>query len=479
MNFPIQFDPEDTRPMYQQLSEALENAIQTGRLKHGDQLPSTRALSERLNLARGTVVRAYKDLLNKGYLEGKTGTGTKVVGQHSQETKSCTEIPLNTHLSQYGQRLLDVKIHSYTSADLPNLNYGCAPQKLLPVQKWRELLLRYCRPGESHKFPYVTETFGYRPLREAFCNYLMRTKAVRCHPDQVIIFTGSQQAIDHIVSVLVDPQDTVVIENPGYVGVREKLVAHGVRLVPIEVDNNGLRVELLDSLAEQCKLIHTTPTCHDPTGIQMSLDRQVALLKWAKQNNCTIVEDAWDTDYTYSSSPLQSLQGMTEEPSVIYLYSLFKVLFPLITLAVAIVPPQLIPVFTRAKLLNERQVPALEYYALTDFINEGHLDAQIRRTQKIYQKRRQTLIFSLTTSFHDDIIISPKTAGLHLTVRFRPDWCSDKILSSAAEAEIPLVSTAPYYVDSAENNEFLIAFSNLPEETTPKKIQMFAERLGG
>jgi GntR family transcriptional regulator/MocR family aminotransferase len=170
---------------------------------------------------------------------------------------------------------------------------------------------------------------------------------------------------------------------------------------------------------------------------------------------------------------------MTEEPSVIYLYSLFKVLFPLITLAVAIVPPQLIPVFTRCKLLNERQVPALEYYALTDFINEGHLDAQIRRTQKIYQRRRQTLIFSLSTSFHDNVIISSKTAGLHLTVRFRPDWCSDKILSSAAEAEIPLVSTKPYYVDSAENNEFLIAFSNLPEETTPKKIQIFAERLGG
>lgn len=488
MNFPIEFDPEDKRPMYQQLAEALENAINSGRLKPGDHLPSTRKMSTQLSLARGTVVRAYEDLLNRGYLEGKTGTGTKVVERSSEESalnlqspplkEESASKPDSPRLSQYGQRLLGVEIQSYTSADLPNLNYGCAPQDLLPVQKWRELLLRYCRPGESHKFPYVTETFGYRPLREAFCNYLKRTKAVRCHPDQIIIFTGSQQAIDHIVSVLVDVEDKVVVENPGYVGVREKLLAHGAQIQPIPVDDQGLNVDLLESLANQCKLIHTTPTCHDPTGIQMSLERRVALMKWAKQNNCMVVEDAWDTDYTFGGPTLPSLQGMTDEPAVIYLYSLFKVLFPLITLAVVIVPPQLIPVFTRAKLLNERQVPALEYYALTDFINEGHLDAQIRRTQKIYQKRRQTLIYSLTTAFRENITISPKTAGLHLTVKFRPDWCSDDILNYATEAGVPLVSTAPYYIGAAPSNEFLIAFSNFSEETTPKIVQTFAKRLG-
>lgn len=488
MNFPIEFDPKDKRPMYQQLSEALESAIRAGRLKPGDHLPSTRDMAAKLSLARGTIVKAYEELLNRGYLEGKTGTGTKVVDRSSEEStldlqslpekKESASMTDSPPLSQYGQRLLSVEIQGYTSADLPNLNYGCAPQDLLPVQKWRELLLRYCRPGESHKFPYVTETFGYRPLREAFCNYLKRTKAVRCHPDQIIIFTGSQQALDHIVSVLVDVEDKVIVENPGYVGVREKLVAHGARIQPIPVDEQGLNVDLLESLASQCKLIHTTPTCHDPTGIQMSLERRVALLKWAKQNNCMVVEDAWDTDYTYGGPTLPSLQGMTDEPSVVYLYSLFKVLFPLITLAVAIVPPQLIPVFTRAKLLNERQVPALEYYALTDFINEGHLDAQIRRTQKIYQKRRQALMFALSTSLRDNVTISPKTAGLHLTVKFRPDWCTDDILNYATEAGVPLVSTTPYYVGAAEKNEFLIAFSNLPEETTPKIIQTLAKLLG-
>ena len=488
MNFPIEFDPKDKRPMYQQLAEVLENALSSGRLNPGDLLPSTREMSIQLGLARGTVVRAYEELLNRGYLEGKTGTGKKVVTRRSAESalsvpslpekQENTNKPDSLRLSQYGQHLLSVEIQSYTSADLPNLNYGCAPQDLLPVQKWRELLLRYCRPEESHKFPYVTETFGYRPLREAFCNYLKRTKGVRCHLDQIIIFTGSQQALDHIVSVLVDVEDNIVVENPGYVGVREKMLAHGALIQPIPVDNQGMKVDLLEGLASQCKLVHTTPTCHDPTGVQMSLERRVELLKWAKQNNCMIIEDAWDTDYAYGGPTLPSLQGMSGEPYVIYLYSLFKVLFPLVTLAAVIVPPQLIPVFTRAKLLNERQVPALEYYALTDFINEGHLDAQIRRTQKIYQKRRQTLIYSLTTSFRESITISPKTAGLHLTVKFRPNWCTDDILNYATEAGIAIVSTAPYYIGAAERNEFLIAFSNLSEETTPKIIQTFARLLG-
>ncbi len=508
MNFIIEFAPDDKRPMYQQLSDALENAIRCGRLKPGDHMPSTRELAEELELARGTIVRSYDDLLNKGYLEGKSGTGTKIVAKISgliatdgtatdaheseangvgkrQEQRQLENLAAGTtssltartskQLSKYGQRLLDLEISSYTSGDLPALNYGCTPKDLLPLKQWRELLSRHCRLESSDTLAYVTEPFGYRPLREGVCNYLVRTKGVRCHPDQVIIFSGSQQALNHILSVLVDDEDTVVVENPGYVGIREKLMAQGAFIEPIEVDKDGLRVDLLEQIESNYKLIHVTPSCHDPTGVQMSADRRAALLDLAKRKECLILEDAWDADFIYAGAAAPSLQGASDGSSVIYLYSLFKVIYPLTTLTVAVIPTHLIPVFTRDKLLTERQVPALAYCALSDFINEGHLDAQIRRTQKIYRKRRQLLMYALTTAFRENITISPKSAGLHLRVRFSPSLNGDTILSCATAAAVPLVGTTPYYCGNAPINEYLIAFSHLLEETTHSQIQMFAD----
>ncbi len=506
MNFIIEFAPDDKRPMYQQLSDALENAIRCGRLKPGDHMPSTRELAEKLDLARGTIVRSYDDLLNKGYLEGKSGTGTKVVAKFSdlaatdgtavtaaangaatveerQSQREClVPLPTDIHssrttkqLSTYGQRLLELEISSYTSGDLPALNYGCTPKDLLPLKQWRELLSRHCRLESSDTLAYVTEPFGYRPLREGVCNYLVRTKGVRCHPDQVIIFSGSQQALNHILNVIVDVEDTVVVENPGYVGIREKLLAQGAFVEPISVDKDGLRVDLLEQIDSNYKLIHVTPACHDPTGVQMSADRRSALLDLAKKRECLILEDAWDADFIYAGTAAPSLQGMSDGSSVIYLYSLFKVIYPLTTLTVAVIPAHLIPVFTKDKLLNERQVPALAYCALSDFVNEGHLDAQIRRTQKIYRKRRQLLIYALTTAFRETITISPKSAGLHLLVRFSANLSGDTILRCATAAAIPLVGTTPYYCSDAPINEYLIAFSHLLEETTHSQIQMFAD----
>lgn len=487
MNLPIEFAPQDKRPMYQQLFDALAKAIRSGQLKVGDHLPSTRELAATLGLARGTVVHAYDELLNQGLVMSKTGTSTKIVAPFADGAIEQSSLAVSNagasarvdgQLSRYGKRLLELAVSGHTSGDLPALNYGCTPKDLLPLKQWRELLSRHCRMESSDTLRYVTEPFGYRPLREGVSNYLTRTKAVRCHPDQVIIFSGSQQALDNIVSVLIDPQDKVVVENPGYVGIRERLLAQGAQLEPIEVDQNGMRVDLLGELESDYKLIHTTPAGHDPTGVQMSSERRSALLALAKKKGCLILEDAWDTDYVYGPA-VPSLQGSSDEQSVIYLYSLFKVLYPLTTLTVAVIPVHLIPVFTRAKLLSERQVPALAYCALSDFIEEGHLDAQIRRTQKIYQKRRQLLMFALTASFRDNIKVSPKSAGLHLTVQFKPELSQETIVHCATQASLSLVCTRPYYVNNPRVNEFLLAFSNIPEADIAAQVQKFADLLFG
>jgi len=479
MDFPIEFDRESKLPMYRQLSVALSQAIQSGRLKAGDPLPATRDIALSLGIARGTVVRAYNELLSQGYIEGKTGTGTTVSTNLPEDITAISQmhdpLPIETDsLSRFAHRLQSIPNVASTSADLPELNYGCAPQELLPVKQWRELLLSHCRPQEQPQLSYVSEPFGYRPLRQAIAHYLIRTKAARCHPDQVVIFSGPQQALSSIATILINEDDLVVVEDPGYVGAREVFLAHGAQLKAQPIDEHGLSLDEMDNLPK-CKLVHVTPSCHDPSGVVMSADRRAQLLAFAKTSGALILEDAWDTDYRYAGPAIPSLQGLSDGTSVIYLYTFWKVLFPLTTVSLAIVPYHLIPIFTRAKILMERQFPVLEYYALTDFVNDGLLETHIMKTRKIYQRRRQALKHALTTTFRGMILLPDRTAGLHLLVMFKVDLTESDILDRAKQADLPMVSTRLYYLNSYVRNQFLIPFSSLPEETIASRVRRFAD----
>jgi GntR family transcriptional regulator/MocR family aminotransferase len=482
LEFPINLDPASKLPLYRQLSDAFRQAIQAGRLGPGDQLPATRDIAGALGLARGTVVRAYNELLSTGYAEGKIGTGTMVSKDLPKET--ITNLEWQNHqsfgetkgLSDFARRLENIPKVESTSADLPELNYGCAPQNLLPIRQWREILLSHCRPQDQTQLSYVTEPFGYRPLREAVARFLTRTKAVHCHPDQVIMFSGPQQALNTIATLLLDRGDTVVVENPGYVGAREVFLAHGADLRAQSIDENGIVTQGLRDL-DRCKIVHVSPSCHDPSGVVTTNDRRAALLDFAKRSGAYIVEDAWDTDYRYFGPAVPSLQGMSGGQSVIYLYTFWKVLFPLTTACATIIPAHLIPAFTRAKLLLERQFPVLEHYALTDFVNDGVLDSHIMKTRKIYQQRRQALFHALSTAFRQNIHLPQRSAGLHLVARFNLDKSEEQILEAAKQADLPMVSTRLYYTHDFVRNEFLIPFSCQPDETIADRVQSFAQSI--
>ena len=478
MDFPIELDELSALPKYRQLSVAIGQAIESGRLKPGDPLPTTRYIAESLGLARGTVVRAYNELLGQGYLEGKTGTGTIVSKNLPAAICSAEESPpsytsTTNLLSTFAHRLTSVPNIGSTSGDLPALNYGCAPRNLLPVKQWRDLVLSYCRSQEELKLCYVCEPFGHRPLREAIARYLIRTKAVQCKTSQVVVFSGPQQALGVIASLLLDKDDLVVVEDPGYVGARELFLAYGAQLEAHSVDENGIRLDGLGG-SKKSKLVYVTPSGHDPSGSVMSPERRAELLAYAKSSGSMILEDAWDTDYRYGGPAIPSLQGSSDGQSVIYLYTFWKVLFPLTTACVVIIPDHLVPVFTRAKLLLERQSPMLEYFALTDFINNGMLDAHIMKTRKVYQGRRQALIHALSTEFRSRIVLNERSAGLHLMVRLLVNRTESEILELAKQADFPMVSTRLYYFNEPVENQFLIPFSNLTEESITDRVKHFA-----
>ena len=331
-------------PMYRQLYEQLRSAILDGHLRPGAQLPSTRGLAQELAVARNTVMGAYEQLLAEGYLEGETGSGTYVARTLPDEILHAPILrPVRPHprtsvgLSQRGQIF---------SRDLLRLRYDDPPKPFrpgvaaldeLPFDLWSRLLAKHSRRA-SMQFLAYGDPAGYRPLREAIAQYLAAARAVNCEPEQVIIVSGAQQALDLAARLLLDSGEEAWIEDPGYNGARAALLAAGVKPVGVPVEDAGINVEAGERLSPRARLAYVTPSHQYPTGVTMTLARRLELLRWAERRKSWILEDDYDSEYRYASRPVASLQGLDTAGCVMYCGTFSKVLFPALRLGYLVVP---------------------------------------------------------------------------------------------------------------------------------------------
>jgi GntR family transcriptional regulator/MocR family aminotransferase len=489
MDFVLTLTQDSRQPVYKQVSEALKLAILAGRLKPGEKLPSTRDLADSMNVSRFTVIRSYEELSAQGYIQTTSGSGTFVnkeipghlddVKNKEQQREPVESVLPTAALSVYGERVMTCEEIEDAHVELfAELNYGAPTIDQLPLTRWKEMLYRATRFQDGNMLAYHSDPFGYMPLREAICNYLIRSRSVNCTPDRVAIFSGAQGALDLIGRLLIDHGDAVALENPGFPGARRSMITHGAEVIPIPVDGQGMIVEHLQSLNQRVKLAYVTPSHHDPTGVVLSLPRRIALLEWAGRTDAFIVEDDYDSEYRYGDKPMPSLQGLDENDCTIYLSTFWKVLYPVVRIGFVVLPRRMVRLVGRAKALIERDFPLLEQRALADFIDEGHLERHIKRTRVFYAKRRAALVQAVTKQFGKRIYISPVTAGMHLLVRFGDEFPEDKVLAAAREAQVSLVSTSHHYVVNSRLGEYLMGFAHLPEENIHETVQKFAANLG-
>lgn len=484
MDFALFLEQKPGVPLYRTLASAIKNWIEEGRLKPGEFLPSSRELSRLLGVSRVTVVRSYDNLIAQGYLNATTGRGTRVAeslpqlvidAHQSASSRSLQIIDRSPRLSSYAERLLRSGHVRSGAADMPELNYGAPPSEHLPIQKWREILLRHTRSKDDHASLFESgEPFGYRPLREAIAGYLNRSRGLNCEARQIAVFSNAQIALHLTAQVLLNEGDTVVVENPGFPDARANFIAAGAELVHVDVDEMGMRVEEIDAVTN-ARLVYISPSHQDPTGCSLNANRRDQLLCWASSRDAFIVEDDYGAEYRYGGKPVPALKGSDRDDRVIYLSSFWKVLFPILPIGYMVVPHCLIPAASRAKELMERTFPIVEQLALTDFINEGYLERHLRRTRQVYERRRQALIFALTTCFGNRISIFKQNSGTSVLVTFNSELSDDQLLSCAVEAEVPMVSTNDYYIEKERKGEFLIGYAAVDGELISEKIERLVE----
>jgi GntR family transcriptional regulator/MocR family aminotransferase len=393
-----------------QLYRRIRGAILGGSLAAGTRLPSTRVLARDLGVSRMTAEDAFAQLVVEGFVERRVGDGT-YVSAAVRPPRGPRAAPRGVTLSSRGATIAALSTHGDTVSVRP-FRAGQPDTRVFPVRTWQRLISRRLARRAPRMLDYG-DAQGYRPLREAIAGYVASARGVRCTADQVIVLSSSQQALELTARLVLDPGDTVWMEDPGYPGALAALRCAGATVVPVPVDAAGLDVEAGRRAAPRARLAYVTPSHQYPLGETLSLERRLALLDWASRTGAVVVEDDYDSEYTYENRPIAAIQGLDDAGRVVYVGTFTKVLYPSIRLAYAIVPDALVDAYVRARRLVDGHPPVLIQAVTADFIEEGHFGAHLRSTRALYAGRRAALVEAVRAQLAGEGALGPSGAGLH------------------------------------------------------------------
>jgi GntR family transcriptional regulator / MocR family aminotransferase len=473
----IAVDRKAAKPLHKQIYDAYRSLIVSRNLGAGQQIPSTRALASELRISRIPVLTAYSQLLAEGYFEARAGMGTFV----------CSSLPDQLTFNDRGSsNLAELRSGTRTASRRASLlpRYEGLPWlrglgafsvsqpafDQFPFQIWSRIVMRHCRslhPSELH----YTGPLGLESLRIAICAYLRISRAVRCEPDQVMIVTGSQQALEITTRVLLDDRSAAWVEEPGYWLIRHVLYGAGCRPVPIPVDSEGLNVALGLKKCRKAKAAFVAPSHQFPLGATMSASRRLQLLDWAQSSGSWIIEDDYDSEYRYGNMPIASLQGLDHYSRVIYIGTFSKTLFPSLRLGYVVIPSDLVDRFAAVRYAMDIGSPHFFQAVLTDFMNEGHYARHIRRMRQLYAQRRNALVNALRAELGSELQILGSEAGMHLAVIFPNGVLDQNVAARAAREKLWLLPLSPAYLAETPRQGFVLGFGNIATEEMPNAVR--------
>ncbi|WP_433302727.1 PLP-dependent aminotransferase family protein [Actinoplanes sp. CA-030573] len=443
---------------------ALREAIVDGRLPAGHRLPPTRALAADLGVSRGSVATAYERLVAEGYLSSRVGSGTFVAAVTApRRPRRAAADPLRPRAGWPASP-------APTSGDQPKPRYdfrtGIPDVTLFPFDTWRRLVAAEMRAGANTPGTYPAPD-GHPALRAAIARYLGYARSVRATAGDVVVTNGTQHALDLVARVLLRAGDVVAVEEPGYPPARRLFEAIGCRVAGVPVDEEGLVVAALPA---GCRLVYATPSHQFPLGRPMSLARRRELLDWARRRPVAIVEDDYDSEFRFSSRPLEPLHSLDEAGRVLYAGTFSKSMIPSIRTGFLVVPPGLRGAVAAARQLGDGYGPPAIQAALARFIDEGQLARHVRKAGKEYARRHAALTGALSDI--PEISVVPSAAGLHVTALWDGD--SAAVVSVGAGRGLAIEDLATYATSQAG---FVFGFGAVDPALIGEGMAIFADLL--
>jgi GntR family transcriptional regulator/MocR family aminotransferase len=474
-------DPSSERPLYRQLYDWFQQAIVDGQLRPGQWVPSSRSLAAELQISRIPVFNAYEQLCAEGYLETFVGAGTRVArsipdddlrpahGKSLQSSRRSLAAASPRRKSHRATALTNVAPQPWLNAfgafrvSLPALDH-------FPIGTWSKLVARHSRALHWETMAYGN-AMGYDPFRAAIAEYLSTVRGVRCQASQILVTTGSQQALQICAHVLLDQGEAVAVEDPGYPGARQAFLASGAQLIGVPVDEEGLQVGELVRRQDSVRAVYITPSHQYPLGVTMSATRRMQLLNWAARKGTWIIEDDYDSEYRFGNRPIVSLQGLDKHARVVYIGTFSKVLFPAIRLGYVVVPPDLVPAFSAYRDAADIFPSTLYQAVVTDFIREGYFARHVRRMKMLYMERRDCLVHALNAELGRTLRVVGSEAGMHLAALLPRGVDDSAIASKAAERGISAMPLSSCFLHRARRKGFILGYGATNEHQIRQAIR--------
>ena len=484
-------------PLYLQIRNQIRQLILSNELPPGFRLPPERKLAASLGVNRTTIVNAYHELEADDLIRPHVGKGTIVNSPPPYEHSSVDRLVIddnaellrspvqpmawqNFYTSQ-SERMYNPVLASILDEigeeDQISFALGSPAGEYYPLEQFRKISQKVMQPGNWQAFEYGP-TIGHYPLRKYLADWLGH-RGIRTQAQNVMILSGSQQGLDLLTKVFLEPGDYVVMEEPSFMGAIGVFKAAGARILTVPMDQEGLRTDLLEQLLSRHrpKFIYTLPTFQNPTGTKMSLSRRHELLKLAYQYHIPIVEDDPYSELYYENQPSPSLKSLDKHGHVIYLGTFSKILFPGLRLGWCVAPPPVLEQLSLAKQHVDLHTSTTAQWVMTEFCNQGLLDEHLPIVRNQYMRQRNAMVNALTEFAPQDLSWTVPEGGYYLWCELPPGMKAATLLTKAAEKKVTFVPGNAFYVNSGGKDRIRLCFSRHSETTILEGISRLCEAI--
>ena len=471
--------------MYEQIVERLRDSIQSRQLADNLRLPTNRELAAMLKVDRSTVSRAYFELEQQGLIESHVGRGTFVrvrsgAAQEARTTEPVQSMVWPEKFSRASQTAFGILGRQPAQGALATNSIsfagGIPSEEFYPQEEFRRIVSQLARNDRS------AEMFGYSPAegdlelrRQVKC--FLTEQRIPADDNELLIVSGSQQAIDLVTTTLVDPGDVVFVEEPTYFWAILKFAASQARCLPIPVDEHGIKVDVLESMLSrhQAKLLYLMPTFQNPTGATLSLDRRHKLLEVSRRYQIAILEDNFVGDLRYDGQPLPSLKALDRDRDLVIHQGTFsKALCPGLRLGWLVAPAEVSSRLQLAKRASDLSTNSMAQVVMAEYLRQGLYEKHLEHVKSVYRRRRDTMCQALSTHLGSRLSWTKPEGGLFVWAKL-PSGCSSRELLAHAEREGVSFSPGDMFFVHGDRMDFLrLSFIQHDEQT----IETGISRLG-